>query len=269
MIMQRGGKLREKMTDNNYQQYLSDCLKQQNSNIQQHSLPNGETVWVRRSDAHHGIWIYRLMGIFTTLLKADALKPVPSLGGQMAIQNEAKTLQRLSSSGIIVPKLLAVCDDGLMMTDLTDSQTLRETLSQSKDKLSDWQRGVVAIAELHNKKQYVSQCFSRNMISFNDGRIGFIDFEDAPEKVLTLKQCQIRDWLCFLFSTATYIDDNQQAVRLFHQALGNNADAVIGNIYCNTRFLMWAKRLRHRRWGRDPLRIAALMRFVEQLYKYR
>lgn len=256
------------MTENSYQQYLLDCLKQQNSNIQQHILPNGETVWVRRSDAHHGIWIYRLMNIFTTLLKADALKPVPSLGGQMAIQNEAKTLQRLSSAGIIVPKLLAVCDDGLMMTDLSNSQTLRETLSKSTDKLADWQRGVIAITELHNKQQYVSQCFSRNMISFNDGRIGFIDFEDAPDKVLTLAQCQTRDWLCFLFSTLLYIDTDdyrKQATIIFRQILGENTDSVINEIDKNTRFLQWAKRLHHRRWGKDTLRIASFMRFIEAL----
>ncbi|MBS9781015.1 MAG: hypothetical protein KGV56_00800 [Gammaproteobacteria bacterium] len=254
------------MTENIYQQYLSDCLKQQNNNIQSHTLPNGEVVWVRRSDAHHSMWIYRLMGIFTTVLRADALTPVPSLGGQTAIQNEARTLQRLSSAGIIVPKLLAVCDDGLMMTDLSDSQTLRATLSRSKDKLADWQRGVVAIAELHNKQQYVSQCFSRNMISFNDGRIGFIDFEDAPEKVLTLAQCQTRDWLCFLFSTLLYIDTDdyrEQAVTIFRQSLGENTDSVINDMYTNTRFLQWTKRLYHRRWGRDTLRIASLMRFIE------
>ncbi len=256
------------MTENIYQQYLLDCLKQQHSNIQQHILPNNEKVWVRRSDAHHSIWVYRLSSIFTMLLRADALKPVPSIGGREAIQNEAKTLQRLSSAGVIVPKLLAVCDDGLMMTDLSDSQTLKVVLSNSKNTLSDWQRGVIAIAELHNKKQHVSQCFIRNIISFNDGRIGFIDFEDAPEKVLTLTQCQTRDWLCFLFSTAYYFDtdnDRNQAITIFRQALGKNTDSLINELDKNTRFLRWSKYIRTRRWGRDTLRIAAFIRFIEAL----
>ena len=37
----------------------------------------------------------------------------------------------------------------------------------------------------------------------SDGKnISFLDFEDDPSEVLTHAQCQARDWLCYIHSTA-------------------------------------------------------------------
>ncbi len=263
-----------------YQQWLTDCLTQQQGNIQQHQLPNQEKVWVRRADKHNSIWLYRLLGIFTSLLGTDALQPVPSIGGRIAITNEAAALKRLSQADIATPKLLAVTDDALMISHLEGSQTLSSALSHSAqisaDKLlATWQTGVLAIVDVHQKQQHLSQCFARNMMLCADGGIAFIDFEDAPEKVLTLHQCQIRDWLCYLFSTAVMLDNDdtrQQAVTLWRHSLINGlkntetVDKIIADIYRNTRFLAWMRHLHDRRWRSDTLRIAGLMRFIQQLH---
>ncbi|PID66715.1 MAG: hypothetical protein CR975_01400 [Gammaproteobacteria bacterium] len=255
-----------------YQQWLTDCLQRQQANIHCHTLPDGEVVWVRRAGRRNSIWRYRLLSVLTGLSGADALKPVPSLGGQAAIANEAAALKRLSQNDIIVPKLLAVNDTALMMSHLPGDQTLMDVLSQATTQatvLEHWQRGATAIVDLHKKNQHVSQCFARNMMCCDDGRIGFIDFEDAPEKVLTLRQCQIRDWLCYLHSTTFLLDNDnsrQQAIIVLYQALGEKTDGVIADIYGNTRRFIWARHLQSRRWGRDALRVAALMRFVQQLY---
>lgn len=256
-----------------YQQWLADCLKNQSGNIACHTLPNDEKVWVRRADAHNSIWLYRLLGVFTAVLRADALKPVPSLGGKAAIENEAAALKRLSQRGVIVPKLLALCDNALMISHFADSQTLMHTLSEAEKQspqalLDNWQRGVAAIAEVHEKDEHLSQCFSRNMMRCHDGKIGFIDFEDAPEKVLNLKQCQTRDWLCYLHSTAFLLDNDdnrRQAVEILRTTWGKKADNLIDDLYRNTRFLGWLRHIQHRRWGRDTLRLAALMRLMRAL----
>ncbi len=251
-----------------YQQWLESCLLKQQNNIQRHILPNQQVVWVRRSDSHNSIWLYRLLGIFTLLLKADALNPVPSLGGKIAIVNEAEALKRLSKAGVRVPQLLAKNDNALMISDFTNSQTLVSVLSQSQqqqDLLANWQLGVQAITDIHAKEQHVSQCFARNMLVCADGQIAFIDFEDAPEKVLSLSNCQIRDWLCYLFSTASLLDNEdtrQKAIMIWKNVLAENADTVSAEIYRNVRFLLWARHLHDKRWRSDTLRFAGVMRFV-------
>lgn len=260
------------MTNNDekaiYEQYLEQCLIKQKNNIQHHTLPNKQVVWVRRSDSHNSIWLYRLLDFFVKILKADALKPVPSLGGKVAIVNEANAITRLSQCGVRVPQLLAINDNALMMTDIENSQTLISALYQTKkleQLLAVWKIGVEAIVDMHNKNTHVSQCFARNMMINTNNEITFIDFEDAPEKVLSLANCQIRDWLCFLHSTAFLLDDKvtrQKAIAIWRTALGSNAEYVSDELYYNTRFLLWGRHLHDERWRKDTLKVASVMRFV-------
>ncbi len=251
-----------------YQQWLENCLLKQQNNIQRHALANQQVVWVRRSDSHNSIWLYRLLGIFTFLLRANALKPVPSIGGKIAIVNEAEALKRLSKAGVRVPQLLAMNDYALMISNFTDSQTLFKVLSQCQQQqnlLANWQLGVQAITDIHAKNQHVSQCFARNMLVCADGQIAFIDFEDAPEQVLSLANCQVRDWLCYLFSTASLLDNEdtrQKAIAIWRDALAENADIIGTEIYRNVRCLLWVRHLYDKRWRSDTLRLAGMMRFV-------
>ena len=46
------------------------------------------------------------------------------------------------------------------------------------------------------------QAFARNLMPCPDGVIGFIDFEDDPGEALSIAECQMRDWLSYLYSTA-------------------------------------------------------------------
>ena len=59
-----------------------------------------------------------------------------------------------------------------------------------------------AIAAVHARGAYLSQAFARNLMHCPDGVIGFIDFEDDPGETLSIAECQARDWLSYLHSTA-------------------------------------------------------------------
>ena len=58
---------------------------------------------------------------------------------------------------------------------------------------------------MHARDAYLSQAFSRNLMHCPDGGIGFIDFEDDPGATLSLAECQTRDWLSYLHSTALLV----------------------------------------------------------------
>lgn len=258
-------------TSEQYQQLLERLLTVQTRTIECHTLDNQEKVWVRRADSHNAIWPYYLLGFITKLLGADALKPVPSLGGTVAIKNEAAALKRFAEHGILAPTLLAQTEQALMMSNLSDIDNLMKALlkaQQAQDNqllMKRWEQGVIAIAEVHDKGQHLSQCFARNMMVCPNDKIGFIDFEDEPSKVLTLSQCQTRDWLCYLHSTAFLLDDDkhrEQGIAILKKALGEKAQNTIAKIEKNTKYLGWLRHLTHKRWGRDTLRVAALMRLI-------
>ncbi len=263
-------------TPEQYQQQLEKLLTVQTRTIERHILDNQEAVWVRRADSHNAMWPYYLLGGMTKLLGADALKPVPSLGGVTAIKNESAALKRLAKHNILAPTLLAQTEQALMMSNLSDIDNLMEALLKAQRSnnnellLKYWEQGAIAITEVHKKGQYLSQCFARNMMVCPDDKIGFIDFEDEPSEVLTLAQCQTRDWLCYLHSTAFLLDDDKHrelGIVILKKALGKETQNTISAIEKNTKYLSWLRHLKHKRWGRDTLRVAGLMRFITAMSK--
>ncbi len=229
-------------TPETYQQLLETLLKKQKGSIESHLLDNNQRVWIRRADPHHTMWPYRLLAVISFLLGADALKPVPSLGGKAAIKNEAKTLKRLAKHHILAPTLLAQTEQGLMMSHLSDLGDLMSALKKAEKKqdiekvFALWEIGVAAIADVHQKGQHLSQSFTRNMVLCSENTIGFIDFEDNPDDFLTLSQCQTRDWLCYLNSTAYLLDEDtsrKRARQSFKRILGAQAQEATNNIKRN------------------------------------
>jgi hypothetical protein len=129
-----------------------------------------------------------------------------------------------------VPTVLAQQADGLLISDLGESGratiVLQERLDQAATAgpaalLAVWREGLAAIAAVHVRGQHLSQAFDRNLVQCPDGVIGYIDFEDDPAEVMTLAECQARDWLSYLHSTAMMLEAAapQAAGQHWHAAL--------------------------------------------------
>lgn len=247
------------MTD--YTAQLKTLAASQNDTVARHMLPDGKAVWIRKAGRHNAAWRYRLLGLVVKVLHLGVLTPVPNLGGTAAIAIEAARLHELSAAGIYVPELLAQQENALMMSEL-DGQTLLDHITREAEqkKLDSWLAGVHAIAEVHRKKQFLSQAFARNIMSDGE-RIGFIDFEDNPFTVLTLEQCQSRDWLCYLHSTVLVLQRNgllPEAVELLKECLQQQPQNIQTLVKQTIRPILWMRVLQNRRWGRDTLQLSAL-----------
>ena len=185
---------------------FSGCLAafaaKQKANIACYELSDGLVVWIRKAGARNPAWRYALLGMITRPLRLGVLKPVPNLGGEKAIAVEEKRLRELKAAGISVPEVLAHQADALMLSHLDGKQLDTQIEQEARGKhLTAWNAGLNAIGEVHRKGQFLSQAFARNiMISGKD--VSFLDFEDDPSEVLTLAECQSRDWLCYLHSTS-------------------------------------------------------------------
>lgn len=191
-----------------YAAFLANHLASQADLVQRHPW-QGESLWLKRAGQPHPAWRYHLLAATARLLRVPALQPVPNPGGTQAIATEVQRLHTLAAHGLRVPQVLAAAAQGFLMRDLGQAgrpvQSLGHALEQAGDgaaTLALWQQGLAALRQVHDRGQCLSQAFARNMVLCPDGGIGFIDFEDDPAAHLPLYQCQLRDALCYIHSTA-------------------------------------------------------------------
>lgn len=246
------------MDDKDYLNRLADGQKQ---TIAAHILPDGRKVWLRKAGRRNAAWRYVLLGAAVRCLGLPVLRPVPNLGGTAAIATEAARLREFAAAGVAAPRLLAQRADALLMSDAGgETVSARVAAEAAEGRLDTWRQGLAAIADVHGRGLALSQAFARNMVA-DGGGIAFIDFEDNPAAVLPFEQCRARDWLCYLHSTAPLLRRcglSAEAALVWRHFSAGLPDAVRGHIVRSLRPLLWMRRLRSRRWGRDTLHLAAV-----------
>lgn len=251
-----------------YAAALARLLPQQNTTIASYILENGEKVWLRKVGKTVPQWRYALLGIISRRLKLGALQPVPNLGGQTALDTEAGRLKSLAALGIAAPRLLAQQNGGLLFSHLGDTTLLHE-LEHADNPTASWQDGLDAIAAVHAKHSYLSQAFVRNIIRMPQGGIGFIDFEDDPGSVMSVENCQIRDWLCYLQSSVSWLKqrgfmDETVAVWQRHEQL--LPPEIRRQLHRSAKKIAFLRGIESERFGNDTLRLAAV---AELFYRCR
>lgn len=181
------------------------------------------------------------------------------------LATESKRLYELRSAGIAVPELLAVRKNALMFGNLEgiplDAQIRQEAEAGKADA---WLAGLEAIARVHKKRQFLSQAFARNMM-WDGKNISFLDFEDDPSEVLTIAQCQARDWLCYIHSTALILKNGgllEAAAEKWGGVLSDQPAEIQKLIAGTVKPILPIRRLEHPRWGRDALRLAASISLI-------
>ncbi len=256
-----------------YAAFLRITLPRQPKNVVSHRF-GSERVWLKKAGARHGKLRYHLMAAIAGLLRLDVLKPVPNPGGEAAIAIEARRLRELGAAGLRVPAVLAQQPDGLLISDLGESGRATVVLQERLDQaaaagpaalLAVWREGLDAIAVVHARGKYLSQAFDRNLVQCPDGVIGYIDFEDDPGETLPLAECQTRDWLSYLHSTAMLVRaaSPQAAEEHWHAVLEPATAEVRDRLATAARRMRWLRHLPSgRRWGRDTQRVRAVARLL-------
>lgn len=260
-----------------YDAFLQHTLHAQPSGIARHRIGD-ERVWLKKAGPRHSRFRYQLLALIAHTLRLDMLTPVPNLGGEMAIAIEAQRLRTLAGLGLRVPRVLAQSPQGLLISDMGQNGhaalVFNERLDQASAHgpaalLAAWQEGLQAIAAVHARGAYLSQAFARNLMQCPDGVIGFIDFEDDPGQTLSLAECQARDWLSYLHSTALPLNGLQPegAGDAWRNALAPANSAVRERIAVAAQRMRWLRKLpAHRRWGRDTQRVRAVAHWLAQWY---
>ena len=260
-----------------YAAFLQATLPQQASGVARHAF-NGQRVWLKKAGPRHGKLRYHLLAAIAGALRLDVLTPVPNPGGEAAIGIEARRLRDLGALGLRVPAVLAHQAEGLLISDLGQDGRAPVVLNERLDQaaavgpsalLAVWREGLDAIAMVHARDAYLSQAFARNLMHCPDGTIGYIDFEDDPGNTLALPECQARDWLSYLHSTAALVHaaSPHAAGAHWHAVLADASSDVRERLTHAARRMRWLRHLpASRRWGRDTQRVRAVARLLARWY---
>lgn len=252
-----------------YALFLRAQLPRQARNVESYTL-DGVQVWLKKAGPRHGMWRYRVLGALARMTGLEVLRPVPNLGGNEAIATEARRLRDLKARGLRVPLVLAQQADGMLLLHLgrTDEPTpsladeMQAAIAQGPAAVQAlWLQGLLALDHVHATGSSLSQAFARNLVRCPDGIVGYIDFEDDPAASLPLAQCQARDVLCYVHSTALYLRESgalEAARPLWAAWLAQRSPAVRGVLATSIARMAWLRHLpRSRRLGRDLQRARA------------
>jgi len=249
--------------------FLERCLATQTETVQRY--PGREQqVWVKRAVPGRPRWAFWLLGMVASAARLPALEPVYNPGGEQSVRTEARRLRELAARGLRVPPVLAELPGGFLMEDLgrpgVQTYSLAEEMRENAaahpaQVLELFGQGLEATGRVHAVGTCLSQAFARNMVRCPDGVIGYVDFEDDPLASLPMAQCQLRDILCYLYSSAVYLQETGQleAGRARWQRwLATRNAAVQGLLAQSAQRMRWVRWLpMDRRWGRDLQRVRA------------
>ena len=257
---------------NIFSNFLEDNAFSQAASVQAYRY-NQEKVWLKKASKRHPTWIYLPMRWFSKLFGLQMLAPVPNYGGEEAIACEISRIQSLRKLGVAVPEILAYRSDAFLLRDAAKSggsvTQLESALKKQKDsaeKLELYAKAIQSIDDIHQKKAYLSEAFARNILIDESSHFSFIDFETDPGRVLPLNDCQTRDWLCFIFSTARCFEDHEldEASSLLAQALDKNIKSF--QDVCRVgRKLKWLLRLKPENIGNDGKRLKKCIYLLNKL----
>lgn len=169
-----------------------------------YGLLNGERIWIKQiCPPKARIW-HALQKILAATLRQPILRCTVSPGGPDALAREAERLVTFKAHGFHVPAVLARNEQMLILTDA--GPQLREWLDNNKEpqkRRNALREATNALARVHKAGMTHGRPYVRDM-TWDGHRIGFLDLEEDPVRVMPLPCGQARDIWLFLGSAARF-----------------------------------------------------------------
>ncbi|PZQ43449.1 MAG: hypothetical protein DI551_12130 [Micavibrio aeruginosavorus] len=165
---------------------------------------DGRKIWIKLPVPPKArIW-HHLQRILASALGKPILRYTVSPGGGESLYKEADRLCAFKESGFHVPDVLGVYDDMMVLSDA--GPQLRETLDKTKDlqtRTALLKTAMLEMARLHAKGLAHGRPYMRDM-TWDGTRIGFLDLEEDPVRVMPLSTAQARDIWIFLSAASRF-----------------------------------------------------------------
>lgn len=222
-------------------------------------LPEGRLL-VKGQRAPRGPWAHRWLNFLARVAGVPYLKAVPVHGGPQAQAIEVMRLQVLGAAGLPVPRVQHVAPQYFVMDYLGPKDLAQRLREQGVAAFDLWEAGLRAVLQVHQRGQYLSQCFARNLL-VSERIEAFIDFEDDPLEAMTLYQAQARDWLAYLHSTLYNLGAPAEQVDAVLRRVWAEETPEVRHLLRHAAgrlsWLRWFPRNR-KRWGKDFVSLQAV-----------
>lgn len=190
---------------------------------------NANPVWLKHYGNEQRRLVLGALDLCVRSLGVKPLRPPPRHPGEHGKRLEMRRLDELRRAHVRVPEVIGEGPAILLLADLGDSlsATLKRHASDAAAVDSLVAGAVDAIAGVHARGHYLGQPIPRNLVINGQG-VGFIDFEEDPCEVMSLRDAQVRDWLLFAHGTSRYFRGRPERLAA-HLAQGiTRADLQIG-----------------------------------------
>ena len=250
-------------------QKIENASEWRKNRVQIFDLPEGKLI-VKGQRPKRGPWRHRLLALIGLLVGVAAIKPVPVPGGADSQALELSRLKAMAESAILVPEVMHVAPDYFVMRYLGGSDLAGQLREQGFGAFELWKQAALMIIQVHDAGQYLSQCFSRNIVVGQQASqnyiAGFIDFEDDPVVVMSPLEAQVRDWLIFLQSTLYSLAAHSHVLQpALTELLDREREDIRKALFAECARLAWLRHLPTSRkpWGKD---IVSIQVAIQSMY---
>ncbi|WP_083531212.1 hypothetical protein [Pararhizobium antarcticum] len=225
-------------------------------------------VWIKRYRGSGLRLGARLQGLVAALTRQPILRSSPLLTPEQAIDREVRQIAAFSRAGFLTPTIFYRSKTALILSHLgrpisKQMGMLAAADSDAHDELLV--RCALELGHLHAAGLCHGRPHPRDFI-LDDGRFGFLDFEEEPAAVMPLAVAQARDvWLLFLQIASRCLkpETPQRAYAAWKTVAPAEAETALRQVMpLFAGFLPLARFLLRLRRGHDLVRFIAATDFL-------
>jgi tRNA A-37 threonylcarbamoyl transferase component Bud32 len=168
--------------------------------VERVSLSSG-AVWIKRYGTEQAPRWVALQRMLANLIRAPFLRPSPLLADEGMAAREIRRIGQFAASDVPTARVIYSSGAAVVFSDAGDTVDSHLWAVRDHDAEAHDDMLVHCAAELgrlHQKGLCHGRPYPRDMF-LKDGRVGFMDFEEEPDRVMPLETAQARDiWLLFL-----------------------------------------------------------------------
>ena len=183
------------------EQHVKELLSHYHKNRAFSTVYNGEKVWIKLPAMGEANFWHIVLKLLYKITKNPLFAPTVVTNPKESLKYEAQKLQQLANIGINVPKVLAQSEDFIVLSDCGTPLSLlinsdKISLVEKKEILHKLS---ITLANMHNIGIYHSRPALRD-ITYKEGQVYFMDFEENLENILSQKDAITRDGLIYIHS---------------------------------------------------------------------
>lgn len=239
--------------------------------IERVELSSG-AVWIKRYGRKRALVGMRAQNALARLFRQPFLRASPRLAPSAMVGREIRRIALFRERGLPVPHVLYRSAGAVVLSDAGSTVSMRLAALRTSDLVAHEDLLVACAADLgalHGKGLCHGRPHPRDFFLEN-GRIGFMDFEEEPEAVMPLAMAQARDlWLLFLQLTQRALEGDATLDRAFAAwetaapaAARRELGALVGFL---GKFLSLTRLIGRMHMGSDLQRFLAATRYLSRV----